>query len=92
MALRGGRVLRWLGALALLVLALALALGAGTYAYLQHPKFGTLPQDAAARGKQMRFLAARGFGGDVIRRVLAVIGQCYCLGGCFVGHVLMSTS
>ncbi|MFM2276066.1 MAG: hypothetical protein RL211_1938 [Pseudomonadota bacterium] len=26
--------------------------------------------DAAARGKQMRFLAARGFGGDVIRRVV----------------------
>jgi L-ascorbate metabolism protein UlaG (beta-lactamase superfamily) len=43
MALRGGRVLRWLGALALLVVAL----GAGTYAYLQHPKFDTLPQGAS---------------------------------------------
>jgi regulatory protein len=29
------------------------------------------PTDAAARAKQMRFLAARGFGGDVIRRVLS---------------------
>ncbi|HOZ65666.1 MAG TPA: recombination regulator RecX [Burkholderiaceae bacterium] len=27
--------------------------------------------DAAERGKQMRFLAARGFGGDVIRRVVS---------------------
>ena len=33
-------------------------------------KFGELPQDAAQRAKQARFLAARGFGGDVIRRVL----------------------
>jgi regulatory protein len=37
-------------------------------------KFDALPQDAAARGKQARFLAARGFGGDVIRRVLAGSG------------------
>lgn len=28
------------------------------------------PADAAAHAKQMRFLAARGFGGDVIRRVV----------------------
>jgi len=34
-------------------------------------KFGTPAQDAAERGKQARFLAARGFGGEVIRRVLA---------------------
>lgn len=34
-------------------------------------KFGELPADPAARGKQARFLAARGFSGDVIRRVLA---------------------
>jgi regulatory protein len=33
-------------------------------------KFGALPQDAAQRAKQARFLAARGFGGEVIRRVL----------------------
>ena len=33
-------------------------------------KFGELPTDAAQRGKQARFLAARGFGGDVIRKVL----------------------
>ncbi|MFV0679268.1 recombination regulator RecX [Ottowia sp.] len=34
-------------------------------------KFGTLPADAAGRAKQMRFLASRGFAGDVIRRALA---------------------
>jgi regulatory protein len=33
-------------------------------------KFGVLPADAAQRGKQARFLAARGFGGEVIQRVL----------------------
>jgi regulatory protein len=33
-------------------------------------KFGVLPADAAQRAKQARFLAARGFGGEVIRRVL----------------------
>lgn len=34
-------------------------------------KFGTPPADAQAAAKQMRFLAARGFSGDVIRRVVA---------------------
>jgi regulatory protein len=34
-------------------------------------KFGTPPEDAAARGKQMRFLASRGFGGDTIHKVVA---------------------
>jgi regulatory protein len=34
-------------------------------------KFGQAPADAAERAKQMRFLAARGFGGEVIRRVVA---------------------
>ena len=34
-------------------------------------KFGTAPVDAAERGKHMRFLAGRGFGGDAIRRVVA---------------------
>ena len=34
-------------------------------------KFGSPPQDAAARGKQQRFLLARGFSGDVVRRVVA---------------------
>ena len=34
-------------------------------------KFGEVATDAAARGKQMRFLAARGFGGDAIRRVVS---------------------
>ncbi|NMM14184.1 MAG: recombination regulator RecX [Rhodoferax sp.] len=33
-------------------------------------KFGAPPVDASAAAKQMRFLAARGFGGDVIRRVV----------------------
>jgi regulatory protein len=31
---------------------------------------GELPRDAAQRARQARFLAARGFGGDVIQRVL----------------------
>ena len=34
-------------------------------------KFDAPPADAAERGKQARFLAARGFDGEVIRRVLA---------------------
>jgi len=33
-------------------------------------KFGSAPQDATEAVRQMRFLAARGFGGDVIRRVV----------------------
>ena len=33
-------------------------------------KFGQLPQGAAERARQMRFLAARGFSGEVVRRVL----------------------
>ena len=33
-------------------------------------KFDALPSDAVQRAKQARFLAARGFGGEVIRRVL----------------------
>jgi regulatory protein len=38
-------------------------------------KFGQPPQDAAERGKQARFLAARGFGGEVIHRVLGGAGE-----------------
>lgn len=34
-------------------------------------RFAEAPRDAAERAKQSRFLAARGFGGEVIRRVLA---------------------
>jgi regulatory protein len=34
-------------------------------------KFDAPPADAAERGKQTRFLAARGFDGEVIRRVLS---------------------
>lgn len=33
-------------------------------------KFDNLPTDAASRGKQMRFLASRGFGSDAIGRIL----------------------
>lgn len=33
-------------------------------------KFGALPQDAAERGRQMRFLAGRGFSADAVRQVL----------------------
>ena len=34
-------------------------------------KFDQPPQDATERARQSRFLAARGFGGEVIRKVLA---------------------
>ena len=34
-------------------------------------KFDAQPADAAQRGKQARFLAARGFDGEVVRRVLS---------------------
>ena len=34
-------------------------------------KFGRPPIDAAERGKQMRFLASRGFGGDTIHKVVS---------------------
>jgi regulatory protein len=33
-------------------------------------KFGAAPADAAARARQARFLASRGFSGEVIRKVL----------------------
>lgn len=33
-------------------------------------KFGALPADAAERGRQMRFLAGRGFSADAVRQVL----------------------
>ena len=33
-------------------------------------KFGASPTDAAQRAKQARFMLARGFGGEVVRRVL----------------------
>lgn len=38
-------------------------------------KFGAPPVDAAERGKQIRFLASRGFGGDAIRKVVAGAGD-----------------
>ena len=34
-------------------------------------KFGVPPQEAAERARQMRFLAGRGFSGDVVRRVVS---------------------
>jgi regulatory protein len=34
-------------------------------------KFDAPPRDATERGKQARFLAARGFDGEVIRKVLS---------------------
>lgn len=34
-------------------------------------KFGELPADPAQRGKQMRFLASRGFGAEAIHKVLS---------------------
>ncbi|MCJ0765791.1 recombination regulator RecX [Variovorax terrae] len=34
-------------------------------------KFGEPPADAAERGRQMRFLASRGFGAEVVRRVVS---------------------
>jgi regulatory protein len=33
-------------------------------------KFSAVPTDAGARGQQMRFLASRGFSGEVVRRVV----------------------
>jgi regulatory protein len=38
-------------------------------------KFGVLPADAAQRAKQARFLLARGFGGEAVRRVLGGAGD-----------------
>ncbi len=37
-------------------------------------KFGTLPQDAKEKAKQMRFLQSRGFSLDVIVHVLRLVG------------------
>jgi regulatory protein len=51
-----------------------LALGRGSEferaAEVWRRKFGTVPTDAAELARQQRFLAGRGFGGDVIRRVV----------------------
>jgi regulatory protein len=33
-------------------------------------KFGRPPQDASEAGKQMRFMAGRGFSGEIVRRVM----------------------
>lgn len=38
-------------------------------------KFGQLPHDASERARQLRFLAARGFSGEVARRVLQADGD-----------------
>ena len=42
-------------------------------------KFGTPPADATERGRQMRFLASRGFGAEVLRRVVAGSDEEDCL-------------
>jgi regulatory protein len=34
-------------------------------------KFGTAPENAAERGKQVRFLMSRGFGSEAIRKVIS---------------------
>ena len=34
-------------------------------------KFGSAPENAAVRGKQMRFLMSRGFGSEAIRKVIS---------------------
>lgn len=39
-------------------------------------RFGSPPADAAERARQMRFLAGRGFDGDVIRRVVRGAEAC----------------
>ena len=38
-------------------------------------KFGEPPTDAAERGRQMRFLAARGFDAEMVRKVVAGSGD-----------------
>lgn len=38
-------------------------------------KFGAAPAEVSEAARQMRFLAARGFGGDVIRRVVKGAGD-----------------
>lgn len=38
-------------------------------------RYGKAPADAAERAKQMRFLAARGFGTDTIRKVISGAGN-----------------
>jgi regulatory protein len=38
-------------------------------------KFGEPPADAAERGRQMRFLAARGFDAEMVRKVVAGAGD-----------------
>lgn len=37
-------------------------------------RFGAAPRDAAERARQLRFLAARGFATDVVRRVVPRVG------------------
>lgn len=42
-------------------------------------KFGATPLDAAERGRQMRFLASRGFGAEVLRKVVTGSDEEDCL-------------
>lgn len=39
-------------------------------------KFGAPPEDAKARAKQIRFLISRGFGAEVVRRVVQGADEC----------------
>ena len=38
-------------------------------------KFGSTPENASERGKQMRFLMSRGFGSEAIRKVISGAGD-----------------
>jgi regulatory protein len=46
----------------------------GRAAEVWRRRFDALPSDAASRAKQARFLMARGFGGETVRKVLAGAG------------------
>ena len=43
--------------------------------HIWRARFGQAPQDAAERARQMRFLAGRGFSGEVIRRLLNTLAR-----------------
>lgn len=47
----------------------------GTARAVWQRKFGTLPSSPQARARQMRFLAARGFPPEIIRKILAGAGD-----------------
>ena len=70
--------LRHKGLDAELVRAAAESLRASEFARAQavwQQRFGTLPANAQEQARQMRFLAARGFGTEVARQVLRAAAQ-----------------